>query len=144
MGTTKLHKLCYQPGVVMYVDDDNICRDMEVSPEVSVLHIGEQKKPSKTNPPLLFSLDKRKNYVFSGIKELVIEEGTCGVFVANTMFPNVKRVTSHNRQYLSSTHVLYLFRINCVCAFAAVKSTSYNACNAIQVSSFITFQAECV
>lgn len=56
MGTTKLHKLCYQPGVVMYVDDDNICRDMEVSPEVSVLHIGEQKKPSRTNPPLLFRI----------------------------------------------------------------------------------------
>lgn len=110
MGTTKLHKLCYQPGVVMYVDDDNICRDMEVSPEVSVLHIGEQKKPSKTNPPLLFSLDKRKNYVFSGIKELVIEEGTCGVFVANTMFPNVKRVTSHNRQYLSSDRMLITIR----------------------------------
>lgn len=110
MGTTKLHKLCYQPGVVMYVDDDNICRDMEVSPEVSVLHIGEQKKPSKTNPPLLFSLDKRKNYVFSGIKELVIEEDTCGVFVANTMFPNVKRVTSHNRQYLSSDRMLITIR----------------------------------
>lgn len=97
MGTEKLHKLCYQPGVVMYVDDYNICRDMEVSPDVSVLHIGEQKKPSKTDPPLLFSLDKRKNYVFPGIKELVIEEGSCGVFVANTMFPNVKRVTSHNQ-----------------------------------------------
>lgn len=101
MGTEKLHKLCYQPGVVMYVDDYNICRDMEVSPDVSVLHIGEQKKPSKTDPPLLFSLDKRKNYVFPGIKELVIEEGSCGVFVANTMFPNVKRVTSHNQKYLS-------------------------------------------
>lgn len=47
MGTTKLHKLCYQPGVVMYVDDDNICRDMEVSPEVSVLHIGEQTFQNK-------------------------------------------------------------------------------------------------
>lgn len=110
MGTTKLHKLCYQPGVVMYVDDYNICRDMEVSPDVSVLHIGEQKKPSKTDPPLLFSLDKRKNYVFPGIKELVIEEGTCGVFVANTMFPNVKRVTSHNRQYLSSDRMLITIR----------------------------------
>ena len=110
MGTTKLHKLCYQPGVVMYVDDDNICRDMEVSPDVSVLHIGEQKKPSKTDPPLLFSLDKRKNYVFPGIKELVIEEGTCGVFVANAMFPNVKRVTSHNRKYLSSDRMLITIR----------------------------------
>lgn len=114
MGTTKLHKLCYQPGVVMYVDDDNICRDMEVSPDVSVLHIGEQKKPSKTDPPLLFSLDKRKNYVFPGIKELVIEEGTCGVFVANTMFPNVKRVTSHNQKYLSTPRFpLWNFRIRC-------------------------------
>lgn len=56
MGTEKLHKLCYQPGVVMYVDDYNICRDMEVSPNVSVLHIGEQKKPSKTDPPLLFRI----------------------------------------------------------------------------------------
>ena len=110
MGTEKLHKLCYQPGVVMYVDDYNICRDMEVSPDVSVLHIGEQKKPSKTDPPRLFSLDKRKNYVFSGIKELVIEEGTCGVFVANTMFPNVKRVTSHNQKYLSSDRMLITIR----------------------------------
>lgn len=109
MGTEKLHKLCYQPGVVMYVDDYNICRDMEVSPDVSVLHIGEQKKPSKTDPPLLFSLDKRKNYVFSGIKELVIEEGTCGVFVANTMFPNVKRVTSHNQKYLSKYPYQYKY-----------------------------------
>ncbi|WP_368213505.1 leucine-rich repeat protein [Blautia sp. RTP21359st1_E11_RTP21359_211015] len=110
MGTEKLHKLCYQPGVVMYVDDYNICRDMEVSPDVSVLHIGEQKKPSKTDPPLLFSLDKRKNYVFPGIKELVIEEGSCGVFVANTMFPNVKRVTSHNQKYLSSDRMLITIR----------------------------------
>ena len=43
MGTEKLHKLCYQPGVVMYVDDYNICRDMEVSPDVSVLHRRTEK-----------------------------------------------------------------------------------------------------
>ena len=94
----------------MYVDDDNICRDMEVSPDVSVLHIGEQKKPSKIDPPLLFSLDKEKGYVFPGIKELVIEEGTCGIFIASTMFPNVKRVTSHNPKYLSSERMLITIR----------------------------------
>ena len=77
MSTEKLHKLCYQPGVVMYVDDDNICRDMEVSPEVSVLHIGEQKKPSKTNPPLLLRMpllmlvqqSGRKRFIQSSVME---------------------------------------------------------------------------
>lgn len=48
MGTEKLHKLCYQPGVVMYVDDYNICRDMEVSPDVSVLHM-QKKKEKKSH-----------------------------------------------------------------------------------------------
>ena len=97
----KIEKICYQPGVFLTVENNNLCTKLEIEPSVEELHLGEQTDKRKMN----FRLEK-KHGVFPNIKKLVIEPGAAEIFVDNEVFPNVKRVDSRNPQYLSCDRML--------------------------------------
>lgn len=97
----KIEKICYQPGVFLTVENNNLCTKLEIEPSVEELHLGEQTDKRKMN----FRLEK-KHGVFPNIKKLVIEPGAAEIFVDNEVFPNVKRVGSRNPQYLSCDRML--------------------------------------
>lgn len=103
----KIEKICYQPGVFLTVENNNLCTKLEIEPSVEELHLGEQTDKRKMN----FRLEK-KHGVFPNIKKLVIEPGAAEIFVDNEVFPNVKRVDSHNPQYLSRDRMLVRIRYN--------------------------------
>lgn len=97
----KIEKICYQPGVFLTVEHNDLCTKLDVEPSVEELHLGEQTSERKMN----FILEK-KHGVFPNIKKLVIEPGAAEIFVDNEVFPNVKRVDSRNPQYLSCDRML--------------------------------------
>lgn len=97
----RIEKICYQPGVFLTVEHNDLCTKLEVESSVEELHLGEQTSKRKMN----FILEK-KHGVFPNIKKLVIEPGAAEIFVDNEVFPNVKRVDSRNPQYLSCDRML--------------------------------------
>ena len=97
----RIEKICYQPGVFLTVEHNDVCSKLEVESSVEELHLGEQTNERKMN----FILEK-KHGVFPNIKKLVIEPGAAEIFVDNEVFPNVKRVDSRNPQYLSCDRIL--------------------------------------
>lgn len=97
----RIEKICYQPGVFLTVEHNDVCSKLKVESSVEELHLGEQTNERKMN----FILEK-KHGVFPNIKKLVIEPGAAEIFVDNEVFPNVKRVDSHNPQYLSCDRML--------------------------------------
>lgn len=97
----RIEKICYQPGVFLTVEHNDLCTKLEVESSVEELHLGEQTSKRKMN----FILEK-KHGVFPNIKKLVIEPGAAEIFVDNEVFPNVKRVDSRNPQYLSCDRLL--------------------------------------
>lgn len=97
----RIEKICYQPGVFLTVEHNDLCTKLEVKSSVEELHLGEQTSERKMN----FILEK-KHGVFPNIKKLVIEPGAAEIFVDNEVFPNVKRVDSRNPQYLSCDRML--------------------------------------
>ena len=97
----RIEKICYQPGVFLTVEHNDLCTKLEVESSVEELHLGEQTSKRKMN----FILEK-KHGVFPNIKKLVIEPGAAEIFVDNEVFPNVKRVASRNPQYLSCDRML--------------------------------------
>lgn len=97
----KIEKICYQPGVFLTVENNNLCTKLEIEPSVEELHLGEQTDKRKMNLIL-----EKKHGVFPNIKKLVIEPGAAEIFVDNEVFPNVKRVDSRNPQYLSCDRML--------------------------------------
>ena len=97
----RIEKICYQPGVFLTVENNDLCTKLAVEPSVEELHLGEQTSERKMN----FILEK-KHGVFPNIKKLVIEPGAAEIFVDNEVFPNVKRVDSRNPQYLSCDRIL--------------------------------------
>lgn len=97
----RIEKICYQPGVFLTVENNDLCTKLAVEPSVEELHLGEQTSERKMN----FILEK-KHGVFPNIKKLVIEPGAAEIFVDNEVFPNVKRVDSRNPQYLSCDRLL--------------------------------------
>ena len=97
----RIEKICYQPGVLLTLENNYVCSKLEVEPSVEELHLGEQTSARKMN----FILEKKYG-VFPNIKKLVIEPGAAEIFVDNEVFPNVKRVDSRNTQYLSCDRML--------------------------------------
>lgn len=97
----RIEKICYQPGVFLTVEHNDLCTKLDVESSVEELHLGEQASERKMN----FILEK-KHGVFPNIKKLVIEPGAAEIFVDNEVFPNVKRVDSRNSQYLSCDRML--------------------------------------
>lgn len=97
----RIEKICYQPGVFLTVEHNDLCTKLDVESSVGELHLGEQTSERKMN----FILEK-KHGVFPNIKKLVIEPGAAEIFVDNEVFPNVKRVDSRNPQYLSCDRML--------------------------------------
>ena len=97
----RIEKICYQPGVFLTVEHNDLCTKLDVESSVEELHLGEQTSERKMN----FILEK-KHGVFPNIKKLVIEPGAAEIFVDNEVFPNVKRVDSRNPQYLSCDRML--------------------------------------
>lgn len=97
----RIEKICYQPGVFLTVEHNDLCTKLDVESSVEELHLGEQTSERKMN----FILEK-KHGVFPNIKKLVIEPGAAELFIDNEVFPNVKRVDSRNPQYLSCDRML--------------------------------------
>ena len=97
----RIEKICYQPGVFLTVEHNDLCTKLDVESSVEELHLGEQTSARKMN----FILEKKYG-VFPNIKKLVIEPGAAEIFVDNEVFPNVKRVDSRNPQYLSCDRML--------------------------------------
>lgn len=97
----RIEKICYQPGVFLTVEHNDLCTKLDVESSVEELHLGEQTSARKMN----FILEKKYG-VFPNIKKLVIEPGAAEIFVDNEVFSNVKRVDSRNPQYLSCDRML--------------------------------------
>ena len=57
-------------------------------------------KPEDSQSRTEFELSGVKKQ-FPDVEELVIEDGVYNIRISNFMFPNVKRVTSHNKLYPS-------------------------------------------
>lgn len=108
-------KICYQPGVFLFISQTGYCTKMEISPWVKELHLGEQTKDKHLN----FNLDE-ENGVFPNITKLVIEAGAGTIIVKNTVFPNVQRVESHNDAYESRDDRLFVSSQNGLCVLKNV------------------------
>lgn len=112
-----IHKIQIQKGVTFYSSEDSICKDIDVSPDVTTLHFSsflnaEIKGGYFTNrgKPFYDLYDVKKQ--FPNIQVLVIDECSCKLHINNMMFPNVKSVISHNSSYRDGTGMLIKYGYN--------------------------------
>lgn len=115
-----IHKIQLQDGVTFYSNEYSVCKDIDVSPDVTTLHFkpfvnAELKGGYLSNRGnTLYDLyDVKKQ--FPNVKTLVIDvidRYSSGLHINNMMFPNVKNVISHSPSFRDGTDMLIKYEYN--------------------------------
>ena len=86
-------------GCVFYYNDDPSCYDIDVEPGVETVTFGPKDKLCTIE-----LLDCRK--IFPDVKTLVINNNVLMITIPNRMFPNVRKVVSHNTRFLNGRYLV--------------------------------------
>lgn len=89
-----MSNISFQDGVVFYECSANELIDVEIEDYVDELVFGEKMHDTVYN---LLNVNKS----FPQIRTIVIEEGVDKIQIWNRTFPNVKKVISYNKKFLS-------------------------------------------
>ena len=89
-----MSNISFQDGVVFYECSANELIDVEIEDYVDELVFGEKMHDTVYN---LLNVNKS----FPQIRTIVIEEGVNKIQIWNRIFPNVKKVISYNKKFLS-------------------------------------------
>ena len=89
-------------GVTYYTDNDNVCTDIDATPDV--------KSVILMHP--IVNIDRntcKKEY--PNVEELIIRDNVTSISIPNRMFPNIKKVSSKSRYFSSGKYLIKRFRI---------------------------------
>ena len=86
-------------GCTFYYNDNPSCYDIDVELGTETITFGSEGKLCTIE-----LLDCRK--VFHDVKTLVINKGVMIITIPNRMFPNVRKVVSHNTRFLNSKYLI--------------------------------------
>ena len=89
-----MNNVSFQDGVVFYEGSANELIDVEIEDYVDELVFGEKMHDTVYN---LLNVNKS----FPQIRTIVIEEDVDKIQIWNRTFPNVKKVISYNKKFLS-------------------------------------------
>lgn len=88
-------------GVTYYTDNDNVCTDIDATPDV--------KSVILMHP--IVNIDRntcKKEY--PNVEELIIRDNVTSISIPNRMFPNIKKVSSKSRYFSSGKYLIKKFR----------------------------------
>lgn len=88
-------------GVTYYTDNDNVCTDIDATPDV--------KSVILMHP--IVNIDRntcKKEY--PNVEELIIRDNVTSISIPNRMFPNIKKVSSKSRYFSSGKYLIKRFR----------------------------------
>ena len=88
-------------GVTYYTDNDDVCNDIDVTPDV--------KSVILMHP--IVNIDRntcKKEY--PNVEELIIRDNVTSISIPNRMFPNIKKVSSKSRYFSSGKYLIKRFR----------------------------------
>ena len=88
-------------GVTYYTDNDDVCNDIDVTPDVKSVILMHS----------IVNIDRntcKKEY--PNVEELIIRDNVTSISIPNRMFPNIKKVSSKSIYFSSGKYLIKRFR----------------------------------